>query len=611
MTVAQENPDAIRSLLYKDDVKSRFTTMFGEMKTKETLMDNPGWNANFKLQQEANEQARWASTQQWERYKFGETQKMEKIKLDMNYAIAQMKAMKGGGGGLDTDFETADREGDINLVGEFESDLTNAANSFIGASDNFIWNAAISKIPGNQARLDKRMKQGMTKDQAIKNLLDNTAAQNKETPENFRARWGDKATVAYNNMNAQERRNNPDLEDAYQLYKVTRRNYDGLNVIKNKAEDDAASKTGKKIDKESSLGGIKSVGGIVNGKPVVVTPEDFYDIAIYLKGNQSSFGFLNDKSAREQAKKAEARLDQRGKKDLLAIALRQYGVDTGDVVTGLIRSGKAIGNLALGALSGGFLGTGAVPTLDLSQVNKVINKLGDDFSGTLKAKADALKNYYYETKNLKTGLLTGDTETDKVIGDRVARYAANYNTSGKNSSTDFSTFASNVGGKDVTYEAQVRKGPDNEPIVEIVALGGADNKRLGGMTIADDEAKRLGINVEGLYEPESIRNLRMYIQANGDQTSKGDPKEKSTYISGDSYFEKVDFANLRNTNYDAKANITYKNGLYYSNIYATDGRRSGLMTMPGVPDIRVAIKGFDGVNPQWIEALLKEQYNGR
>jgi len=48
MTVAQENPDAIRSLLYKDDVKSRFTTMFGEMKTKETLMNNPGWEANFK-----------------------------------------------------------------------------------------------------------------------------------------------------------------------------------------------------------------------------------------------------------------------------------------------------------------------------------------------------------------------------------------------------------------------------------------------------------------------------------------------------------------------------------------------------------------------------------
>ncbi len=609
ISVAQDNPDAIRSLLYKDDVKSRFTTMFGEMKTKETMMSNPGWESNFKLQKEANDQRRWAISQNWDVYKFNKAQQMEQKKLDMQFLLAQMKGTKGKGeDGLGGDFEPADREGNINLVAGFESDLTRAADSFMNASDNFIWNAVLSKVPGNQAELDRMMKQGIGKDEAIKNLIDNTAAKNKETPENFRARWSDKSTVAYNNMTAKERINNPDLEDAYQLYKLTRRGYDDLNVIKNKAERDAASKTGKRIDLANTLSGIKTVGGVVNGKPVTVTPEDFYDIAVYLKGNSSSLGFLNDKSAREEAKKAEARMEQKGKKDLLSAALLQYG-DAPDVTTGIIRSAKMIGNLALNRSL--VPGVGAIPGIDLSQVNKVVNKLGDDFSGTLQAKADALRNYYYETPNLKKGIITGDTETDKVINDRIARYAANYNTAGKNSSTDFSGFASNVGKKDVVYETLITKGAGEKPIVEVVAYGGEDNKRLGGMTISDEEARRIGIEVEGLYEPENIRRLKMYLQANGDQTSKGDPKEKSTYIQGDSYFEKVDFPGLRGSNYDAKANITYKNGLYYSNIFATDGRVSGLKTMPGVPDIRAAIKGFNSINPQWIEALLKEQYNAR
>ena len=70
IAVAQDNPDSIRSLLYKNDVRSRFTTMFSEMKTKETMENNPGWESNFKLQQEANEQSRWAQGMAWDVKKF-------------------------------------------------------------------------------------------------------------------------------------------------------------------------------------------------------------------------------------------------------------------------------------------------------------------------------------------------------------------------------------------------------------------------------------------------------------------------------------------------------------------------------------------------------------
>jgi hypothetical protein len=617
MTVAQDNPDAIRSLLYKDDVKSRFTTMFGEMKTKETLMNNPGWEANFKLQQEANEQSRWAQGMAWDVKKFNIGLSEAEKNRNLQILLAQMRGTKGkgvdtNGDGIPDDFgagagfEQADMPGNIDLIARFESELTNAADDFTNASDNFIWNAAISKVPGNQAKLDSMMKQGIGKDQAIKNLLDNTAAQNKETPENFRARWGDKATVAYNNMSAEQKKRNPDLQDAYYLYGESRKNYDVLNTVKTKVNEVTGNILGKDADKTKVIEGVKPVAGFIKGKPVELTPEDFYDMAIYLKGNASSLGFLNDKTAREQAKKAEARLDLRGKAELLPILLEQQGKGKGGIITGAIRGTKALASLA-GASAPG-LTVNALNFVDLSQVNKIYDKLGDDYAGALKTKADVVKQYYNIQPNLKAGLLTGDAGDDKVMVDKITRYAANYNTAGKNLSPDFKAFASNVGGKDITYEAQVITGPGSKPMVEIVAYGGEDNKRLGGMIVADDESTRLGINPATLYEPKQVTNLRTYIQANGDQTSKGDPKEKMTYIQGDSYLKTPNFINLRGSGYDAAANITYKNGLYYANIFGSDGRRSNIMTMPGSPNLQAVLQNLtNNVNSQWIEALLTER----
>lgn len=618
MTVAQDNPDAIRSLLYKDDVKSRFSTMFGEMKTKETTTDNPGWNANFKLQQEANEQSRWAQTMAFNKKKFeielGEKEKDRQLQI----LLAQMKGTKGkgvdtNGDGIPDDFgagagfEQADMPGNIDLITRFESDYTNAADNYTNASDNLIWESALSKAPGYPAKLDAMLNQGISKDKAIKTLIDQAATAGKVTPDAFRARWTNEASVAYNKMTAKERRNNPDVQDAYYLYSESKRNFDMLNSVKGKVDEVTGNILGKDVSKSKVIEGIKPVGGLVDGKAVTVTPEDFYDIAIYLKGNASSVGFLNDKGARDAAKKAEARMDQKGKKELLSLALLQFGEAAGPI-TNTIRSAKALGNLALNRGLVPFPGKGAFPGIDLSQVNKIYDKLGSEYGDILKTKADVVKGYYNIQPNLKAGLLTGDAGDDKVMVDRLTRYAANYNTAGKNISTDFSSFASNVGKKDVTYEAQVITGPGSKPMVEIVAYGGDDNKRLGGMIVADDEAKRLGINPATLYEPREVTNLRTYLNANGDQTSKGDPKEKQTYIQGDSYLKTPNFINLKGSGYDAAANITYKNGLYYANIFGTDGRRSNIMTMPGSPNLQAVLQNLtNNVNAQWIEALLTEQ----
>jgi hypothetical protein len=616
VSVAQDNPDAVRSLLYKDDVKSRFTTMFGEMKTKELSMANPGAEYNFKLQQEAQDQRNFVTEMNFKMTSL-KTSVEEKAK-DRALQVLLSKSKGGKGTRVSSDgtvitddgFEEADKPGDRDIVYGFESELGDAANNYINASDNFIWSAALSKVPANQATYNSMLANGRNPDEAIKTIIDTLAAKTKETPEAFRARFGNKTDIAYNNMNAKERENNPDLQDAYELYKATKTNYSVLNAVKSKALQDAQAKSpNKNVSQEFLLDGIKSVGGIVNGKPVVATPDDLYDIAVYLKGNSSSLGFLNDKTAREAAKRAETRLNEKGKGDLLSLALLQYG-DAPDLATGLTRSAKMYGNIAVNSLGGipGVPGVGAIPKIDLSQVNKIVNKFGDDYGSTLKLQAEALKKYYYERPSLKKGLITGDASDDKVTVDDLVRFAGDYNTKGKNSSADFDGFVNNVGGKDVTYEAQISPMSGDKPMVEIVAYGGDGVSRLGGMVISQNEATRLNIDYSTLFEPQDITNLKMYIQATGDKTSIGDPKEKQTYLSGDAYFEKNSFKNLsKNSVYDAKANISYKNGLYYPHIFVTDGVNSGIKNLPGMPDIRTIINGFNGVNPQFIQALLTQQ----
>lgn len=614
-SIAQDNPEAIRSFLYKDDVKNRFTTMFGEMKTKELSMANPGADFNFKLQQEAQDQSNFISEMNFKERSL-QSGIDEKAK-DRTLQILLSQSKGGKGTRINSDgtvitgdgFEEGDKPGDRDIVYGFESEVGNAANNYINASDNFIWNAALSKIPVNQATYNSMLAEGRNPDEAIKTIIDTLAAKTKETPEAFRARFGNKTDIAYNKMDAKQRENNPDLQDSYELYKATKTNYSLLNTVKTKALQDAQAKSpNKTISQEFLLDGIKPVGGIVNGKAVVATPDDLYDIAVYLKGNASSLGFLNDKSSRDAAKRAETRLNEKGKGELLSQALLQYGQDSGGLITGLTRSAKAYANLVFNSV-GGIAGVGAIPKIDLSQVNNIVKKFGDDYSSTLKLQAEAIKKYYYERPNLKKGLLTGNAPEDKVTVDNLVRYAGDYSTKQKNSSTDFDKFARSVGGTGITYEAQISPISGGKPMVEIVAYGGDNNNRIGGMVISQDEAiNGFGIDYSTLFEPENITNLKMYIQATGDKTSIGDPKEKQTYLNGDAIFEKSSFKNLsKNSVYDAKANISYKNGLYYTHIYVTDGVNSGLKNIPGIPDLATVLNGFNSVNPQFIQALLTQQ----
>jgi len=209
--LAYENPDIVRGEMYKDDVSSRYTTMFGHITTKEQKLDNPGWKASFDMQKEANAQSRFAQELRQRKIEHSE-------KMSYNYkSLAQQKELailaakaKGkklgdagdgegyGPGGEAT--EQGAQSASIEVVRVQNAKFEEAANSYSNASDGFIWETIFSKIPANTTKLNKLMSGGMKRDEAISLLINNGAKAAGQSPEEYKSRWTDRATTEYNKL---------------------------------------------------------------------------------------------------------------------------------------------------------------------------------------------------------------------------------------------------------------------------------------------------------------------------------------------------------------------------------------------------------------------------
>jgi hypothetical protein len=607
---AYKNPDYVRGYLYRNDVRERYTNMFGWSKTKTQTMDNPGWNANFKLQQEALEQDRWekrfAFDEKWKLAEYEQRERLAKrkgAKLD-----ADGNVIVGGGG---TGIEQADQPSDIDVVYKLESDYNAAATDFVNSSDSFLWETIFSKVPGNEQKLADLLSKGNTREKSISILLNNAATNSKETPEAFKARWGTAAETEFNRLNPKDI--TPDIRDAYNLYKKSKRNFDTMSSIVKEINSATEANLGSDFTKANLTTDIKPQKVVLYGKEYNLSKEDVYDLAVYLRGHQSALGFLNDEGARKAANSAEARIKARGNESLLEAVLRQNVTSGGPlgIITMAARTIGTPGRFVSGFTDAWRNATGNKDTytdIDLSQVDKVYERIdNDDYTNVMKKKAEIIKNMYGIKPNVKMGVLTGDTETDKSTIFNLRRFAG-ASTAGQkqNLSPDFSKFAESISGDiaGMNIETQVIMDANNNPQVEIVSYD-SDGERIGGMTIQPDEAANIGLDVSTLYEPRDVSMLRNYIKNKSNQTSAGDPKDVSTYVSGDAYFEKPSFTGMANSPYDIKANIKYANGKYYSYIYVSDGTKRTVYTSPGSDNLTdVYTNLVQNVTPAWAQAIL-------
>lgn len=633
LQTVKNNPDAIRGKLYEDDVYSRYSTMFGKMDTKTQIMENPAWKAQFDMQKESNAQSRWAQTEDRQRMEFKETKDLEKSKMSQAWDIAVLNAStknktnagKGYGVPDDVSKYTQGQEfADTDVIYLADKDYQNAADNFSKNSTNIVWDNGFSNLPGNQKRLSDLIKSGKSPEEAKYTLLKGMADAKNIPLEDFLTNYTQKVVTNYNNLTPEQKQKSPILVDQYNAFKKSLKGFQTQKDIHNSIDAQTEALYGKTTSRTLATKDIKDRKIQLNGKEYDMTKDDVYDLAVYLKGNLSILGtFLGatDEGVKRASNAALGRLAARGKEELANALIEENAMRRayrGGPVTGVVDKAKGLFGLkeAYKGLRYKIFTDTPNTANPFDQVEKVFNVIdNDDFAGGIKAKADVIRKNYNMQPNMRSELFTGDNETDKNLLYTVKGFTGGYNTKagGKiNSSGDFNGFAkaiANVGDpNNISLDVQPTIGADGNVAVEIVAFDKSDMSRQGGMTIQPDEANRLGIDINTLYETREVAALRNKLNFNQGKSSSSNPAEKFTYIQGDAYYDDKDFAQLNNSGISAKGNIVKaNNGMYYPYLYVTDGKTDKVRELNGSPSLGAAVGALLSTNEKFAKMILTEK----
>lgn len=602
--LALENPDQVRASLYKDDVRNNYTSMFGWSKTKEQAMSSPLWDANFRLNQEANRVAEFREKMDFEKEKerFDRQYKLTDLNFKFQKEAAKGKASLSG----TQDFEQSTES----YVMQFDNIYEGAANDYKDASNDFIY-STILKNPESDAELQEYIRAGNTREQAVDILMKNKVRNkyilqgvvpdetlvNNEVAD-MKATWESEAVSAVNKMTPGDRAKNADIQDSYNNYAKTKKEFRKVQEMKEEAE----RRMGTELSNTLQASGFKIAPTNINidGKSVALSPDDLYNAAVYLKGNEAPLGFLTNSSVRERAKGAERILRSQGKEFLIDY-IRDHAQEFAQPTT---HDSRFTTNVA----------STENPNLvrELSKLYKTIDN--KTLEAAVKSKAETIKQMGFTVSpSLRFDIITGNTEADKNTFSSILTTAANYRTNNQNLSPDFdyTDIEAVLNDKEAAkaVEIKTRKNDATGEVVPEIVFYDKDGERTAGMTITPEEAASYGVDINSIYESVDIKLLRDRMNSSPvGSTSIGDPKDVSTYIDGDVWFERQDFPMLTNSKYDVKANLFSKNGQVYPVIYVYDGlNKPKVRTLPGERDLSGAVDKLMSVTPQFVNAVINEK----
>jgi hypothetical protein len=593
--LAYDNPDGVKGMLYKDDVSSKYTTMFGWSKTKSQTLDNPAWRAEFDMQKEANEERRWATEQAYKRERDRIGDSKWQAEFEQRERLAGTKKKPVPGNGINPG-ESAPESAAYNEIIFHDNELQTAKNNYQNASNYFIWQTILSKQPGMIEAVEKYINNStkpndVAQAEAIDMLIKNGAAKQKVSEKDFKTGWLIKARQAYNSPNSKI---TPNIKESYQKYRNAFKEYESTLTIDKKIQTQSKIELGEVTNKLATMN-IPTKRIKIGEKTYELTKEDMFDIALAAQGGASIWQTITSsaegKVLDSEATAAKARLLKKGKGALLDA----YANDNPGFWN-ISTSGEVNVNSNL-----------------WSGVKTIGNLIGDkQFKEGLVKKADIIRSAYGKSPNKSFSVASGDAETDKVTFANIKRMQGMYSTNDLgNVSGDFKNFGKSLGKnmEDSNLEYRVTVDEYNNPAVEIISYG--EDGREGGMTITPDQALTLGININEIYEPREVSTTRNLINNSPRfSTSKGDPEEVNTYISGDSRFDNNDFPNMKRTNFEVQSNIIFDPSLgkYYPYLYMRDAstKKPGMVKqLAGSEDLNTLINTLkETVSPTLVQTYL-------
>ena len=604
---ANDNPEAVRSYLYRNDVENRYTTMFGHTETSRQIMNSPPHQAVFEMQKEANRNTQFYQRLKFDMQKHADDMTMKQKEFDAEYAPDEAASLN--------EWFTAKQTGDVDRIKYANNRMDAAQAGYRSATDDFIWEMIFSNDETGQ--YNKRLatlkaREGVDDYGAMGIIIAEEAQKAGKPVDKYKTDKLTQAMMKYENMTPDNKNQSYIASRKYENYHQAMRE---LKTEKNNRAmiDSVLAEDNMRIGQELSLLDVQpQTIRLNNGEQVNLTTDDIYDLAIY---TSASADLLLGKSKEERdelkrkSQEAANNLRERGKEDVL----NKFNKDN---TTGSSKTGRFIGDIV--DVAGMIINPDKLINEfgkqddDWSQVFEVVDILNSpEHKELLKKQGEIIQNIYSITPKQAAPLLKGKTEDNRRIAMQIASFAGSFQQGQEsNTSPDFKDFTVDTSSPENNRFSVEASRTDDKTKIEIVQFD-EKNERVAGMTITPEQARLLNIYPDRLFESPEVVNLRNAITVGGGRTSKGDPESPSTYTNGtvDYYFKKHDFPKLVNSpEYDVKANIRQDGGIFYPYVYISDGKNVQVIELQGkshLQDVVTTLK--NELSPSFINQYLNER----
>lgn len=590
---ATTNPDSVRSLLYRDDAKNKFTSMFSNVVSSETIEDNPAFKMEFEIQKERND---LAMKQQDMRYKWASLAQAERLanqRINADFQLASMKqradaeekAKEAGGGSYtegpmstDVDFnETFDRLGEKSW------------ENYTGAVDQLLFGTGVVN-PQILTEYKKNHK-GMDDALARRAVINAEAKRRNMSPADFRTKYSIEANT-YLSKNPNK------LDQSMKNLKIStenaRKTFDTYNnarkVIDGSTPDVAALNNIKAITVDMPTG-IAPFGKL---KKVTLTPAMQYDLSLVYNDTKSMFSSDDEVMASDAALK---RLQARGITEQMVHAF-----------PAAFRTGSRIpGNI------------------DEKTWSKAKSFMYDDsnknFAQSYQKRAEKIKQMGVLNPVARQALASGETKIDTQRKETLSTYIGAYASTRQNESPGVVENAAAMqeilkDDKKGTVQYSASRDEVTNKITPKAIFYGADGKLVGEVTLSDREANSIGFNPSRGYQDLAVKEVqnKMYV-TNNNTTAFGNVNDIHTYESNDVGFTKQDFETLKSVPYDLRGNIkkstvVERGGatreVFTNYVYVNDGKgKPVLIELPrNASSLEESVNMFKNLSPDAINAIL-------
>jgi hypothetical protein len=586
---AVSNPDSIRALLARDDAKNKFTAMYTNVITEETIHDNPAFKMEFEIQKERNDMAIKKEDMRYKWAGLAQQKELAIRKEGSDYRIAMLKAKKeeeeasSAGlteGPLDTDRdynETFDKMGE------------NAWKDYSTSVDQLLFGTGVLD-PKVLADYKSRNK-GVSDEVAMRAVVNATAKKRGMTPYLFRTKYAIEANTRLSE--------NPQLDQTMKNLKGSvenaKKHFDIYNNAKIKIDAETPDVAELNNVKPITLNMSTGMAPFGSPKKVTLTPAMQYDLSLVFNDTKSMFSTDQEVEASEAAMK---RLKAKG------------------ITEQMVRAFPAAFRY----------GTGTPPGVNPQEWEKAKNFMYNDanknFAASYQTRAAKIKEMAILNPVVRQPLASGETKIDTQRKETLSGYVGAYANEGQNESPGLVKNAAAMQAilkddKKGTVQYTATRDEVTNQITPKALFYSTNGSLVGEVTLSERQAASIGFNPGKGYQDMVVKELdnKMYVTSNN-TTAFGDVKDISTYQMNDVAFTKQDFPSLKGTPYDVKGNVKkstivdrggVSREIFTNYVYVNDGKgKPVLIELPKNANSMVeAVNMFSNLTPDVINAIIK------